>query len=261
MASSRHLVIFVHGFNGAATGTWMQFPDRIMTNPIFAGSDVVYYGYDGVFQQAQDSGGQFYLFANQLIANPLAVVPEKIRPFLNRPPAFSYDRITLVAHSLGAVVVRLALLDAHKNKRPWLASSEIILYAPAHMGSSNIPELVSQALLGIPYLKWVGGAVTFKLKVLRDLKEESGLLKSLQDRTKAALADAPELRARAIVVTSKDDAVKNNYFLTDPTPSRMDTATHVTICKPDPQFEAPAKFLDKQMLWLATLPKKTNPTP
>jgi pimeloyl-ACP methyl ester carboxylesterase len=243
LQSDDHLIIFVHGFNGSACGTWMQFPDRIVGNPIFQGSDVVYFGYDGLRQQAQDSANIFYDYIDELISNPLDGVQEFILPLLERKKPFSYKRITLVGHSLGAVIIRLAMLTAHKERKPWLELCELVFYAPAHMGS-RITQLVSETLLGLPYVAGVGGIAKWRLKVLNDLEEKSELLNLLRQRTEKASRSAPQLRARAIVVTKDDGVVINTEFLEDdPHPSRIDSATHITICKPRSDFEEPAKFL------------------
>ena len=237
-----HLVVFVHGFNGSACSTWSQFPERTLDNPVFRDVDVVFYGYDGIRQQAQDSGDEFYRFVNRLILHPLDGILENVLPLLERSTSFSYKRITFVAHSLGAVVTRIALLDAYQENRPWLAKSELVLYAPAHMGS-RIRKLAAEALIGIPYVAGVGAIAAGWFKILNDLEEESQLLKLLREQTLEAEKKTPQLRAKAVVVSKADDVVINTRFPNDPVSDHIDSATHITICKPRAGFLGPAQFL------------------
>jgi len=243
---SGHLVVFVHGFNGSASATWTQFPERTITAPVFRACDVIYYGYDGVRTQAQDSGDILYKFVDSVISSPTQGVIPSLLQLLERSASFTYKRITFVAHSLGAVVTRIALLDAYQERRPWLGRAELVLYAPAHMGS-RISRLAAEALTGIPYIAGIGGVIAWKLKVLKDLEEGSQLLRLLQKDTEKAVQTATQLRAKAVVVSSADEVVINTRFPGDPLSDRIDTATHVTICKPAPDFEDPAKFLYAQL--------------
>jgi triacylglycerol esterase/lipase EstA (alpha/beta hydrolase family) len=170
-------IVFVHGFKGAAVGTWLEFPTMLRQEPSAAGWDLIFYGYDGVRTRATNSANHLRTFLQQLFTDPLPVMNTTLDNEAQRPTTFSYEKVIIVAHSLGAVVSRQAILDAHLIHAPWVSRTGLILFAPAHLGAQILP-LLMQTVTGLGGK--FGAAATFFLKfrwrVLRDLEPGSNTL-------------------------------------------------------------------------------------
>jgi pimeloyl-ACP methyl ester carboxylesterase len=138
--TATRLVIFVHGFGGDPIDTWTQFPTVLRSEPKLADCDFIFYGYDGLTTQANTSAALFDDFLRHYLANPADVI-NSWHPINFARPAFSYAKIVIAAHSLGAVVARRALLRIDRVRTrdqhvaPWLSRLRIVLYAPAHHGA------------------------------------------------------------------------------------------------------------------------------
>jgi pimeloyl-ACP methyl ester carboxylesterase len=137
------LLIFIHGFGGNAIGTWNHFPSLLLMDDDFKKSDIVFYGYDTFCGQAGDHAAEFYHFLDKITCPRLnGILP--INQGLNER---IYKNILLVAHSLGAIILRQALLLAEIDNRSWLDKTTMALFAPAHNGANIIP-LAKEALPG-----------------------------------------------------------------------------------------------------------------
>ena len=79
------LIVFVHGFNGSATETWMQFPSMLQGARPCHGTDVVFYEYETLQKQLYLSGGLLRQFLGDLIADPAAVINNTLDPAAARP--------------------------------------------------------------------------------------------------------------------------------------------------------------------------------
>jgi len=238
--------VFVHGFNGKAAGTWIDFPRVLTAERACQGCDFVFYGYDGLYTEAYLSGTQLFKFIDALVTPPLTVLEKSLSPFPSRPNGFRFKKLTLVAHSLGAIVSRQALIEHYRNTRQWAEQIELVLFAPAHMGASLLP-LLTEAFTGVAAMAApLMSLLRFKFQVLRDLDPESKLLDKLKDDSeRAILAGCSYMKAKKVLVTPKDRVVQNVRFLEDATPDIIEGATHSTICKPRADFSKPASELLK----------------
>src|SRR5260370_23024341 len=134
------LVVCVHGFGGSASGTWPDFPALLPQAAALTTRDLIFYGYDGRFTQENSSAISFYDFLEQFLANPVAVVNRTQPPTAPDRVNFVYSRVMIVAHSLGAIVTRRALLHAHQVQLrgsviTWLSTVRMFFFAPAHAGA------------------------------------------------------------------------------------------------------------------------------
>ena len=182
------------------------------------------------------SAVELYTFLTSFIASPNTVIAASLRttvPRIGKP--FTYSKIIIVAHSLGAVVSRLALLEAHKNAAPWAGMVELVLFAPAHSGA-DIVRLAGMALTGLPVAM---PAVQLVLVSLQDLEPKSTTLVDLASDVTAALGKAPYLRAKTVILAKRDGIVSPKTFGSDPTPIVIPGVGHMSVCKPQPPFLAP----------------------
>jgi pimeloyl-ACP methyl ester carboxylesterase len=222
------LVVFVHGFGGSALGTWNNFPSILLPDDAFRNSDIVFYGYDTFNGQAGEHAAQLYHSLNRLVT-PLA---SGALPANQNLPERSYDRILLVAHSLGAVLARQAQLLAHIDGAAWVERSELALFAPAHHGV-NVISLAMQALPGLGGL--LGIFAKFRFPILSDLDAtEDGILKRLEERTNELQSQglAGFSRARLVVYAKGDKVVRDIQYGGDKPPKVVLGTTHIGVCKP-----------------------------
>jgi len=244
------LVIFVHGFGGSAAGTWPDFHTLLTqtsNHPIKF--DAIFYQYDGKFTQANNSAASFRNFLDHFLANPFAVLKPLLPSGSNRTHC-TYKRILLVAHSLGAVVVRRALLDiatySAASPRPWLMDTRLVLFAPAHKGA--FAASIAQAILSSS--RWflgqlLGRAALYNTPLLSDLLPSSAVLRSLEDETKEVVeskkASCPYAIAYQVIWAEHEKVVQNDKFVADPPATLELGRDHMTVCKPktssDPVFQ------------------------
>ena len=132
VAQPLNVLVFVHGFFGHAVNTWTSFPEMLLADARMAGTDIVFYGYDGKFRQAGNSALELLNFLRKLAEQPWTLSSSGIGRSRKDP---GYVRIVIAAHSLGAVITRRALLDASRAGALWLDRVRVVLFAPAHNGA------------------------------------------------------------------------------------------------------------------------------
>jgi hypothetical protein len=148
----KRAVIFIHGFNGSARGTWTDFislvDDPSTASDWWERADLFFFDYqwDSIFRQLTNNTLTIYKFVNNVFPKPEAIG----RAHSFRSDVFEYDNLTLVGHSEGGlllrrVIVRAAQLDAsidafmekslyEKATRPepeGMLKADIRLFAPA----------------------------------------------------------------------------------------------------------------------------------
>lgn len=235
----KNLIVFVHGFGGDATGTWNNFTTLILFDDHFRQSDIVFYGYDTFKGQAGDHSSQLYHFLNKMEA-PLL---NNILPSQQQLPERNYHSILLVAHSLGAVLVRQAQLLAFIANKDWVNKSKLALFAPAHNGAEVIP-LAMQALPGLSSL--LGIFAKFRYPILNDLSpNDEGILKAIREQTKDLQnqGKADFSKARLVVHAKGDKVIKSFHYLLDEPAEIIENSSHVAVCKPKDGYFAPIEHI------------------
>ncbi len=241
-------VVFVHGFGGEAQGTWDQFATLLPLQPEARGRDLFFFGYDSLAQQAPISAAEFRDFLVDLWTDPVAtLIQPSLQDARRADPAFRYHHVTLVAHSLGAIVVREALVQAALEDPPhdWVHHVALVLFAPAHTGA-RATEL-GKELLGVlpgPFEAALKGGTHAAIPVLMDLEPGSETLKALAAGTQDLLDKGySSLRAKVVVVGTRDRVVHSVRFCADPGPRRAVGLGHIGVCKPDQRYTAPLGYL------------------
>lgn len=200
------------------------------------GYDLVFFGYDSVSQGAGESANDLHGCLDSLHSKTSNVANATLEEYdsnLRRPAGFGYDKLVLVGHSLGACVIRSAMLS-HLNggRGQWPAATSIVLFAPAHHGA-KIGRLVLACTLGIGRAAALFQAATYAAPVLKDLREDSEYLKNLKTDTVKDCAKSPQLNATRTFWAKKDKVVTNDAFASDIKPAiNVPGATHTSICKP-----------------------------
>jgi pimeloyl-ACP methyl ester carboxylesterase len=232
-------IIFVHGFGGKSIATWTHFSSMLRLESDCSGHDIIFLGYEGLYAQAEFSATFLYSFLNLLFTSPLSIIQGTLNPSASRRPDFQYDEVTLVAHSLGAVVTRRALLIAHEQGNNWMDKTKMVLFAPAHMGA-HITNLGS--LLTGP-LRLLYGFFQARFQVTYDLTPGSSTLTNLLNDTTNVLntGSGSFVVAKKVIWPEIDNIVIQMKFASDPSAKPYLGRNHINVCKPDLLFRDPVK--------------------
>jgi pimeloyl-ACP methyl ester carboxylesterase len=246
-------VVFIHGYSGNALTTWAQFQQLIPEVPEFTGCDFFFYGHDGLWGTTAASATLFYSFLQRLCEQPLSLSIPSLGSVAARPQGFTYDKVTLAAHSLGAVISRWALLYAVRDARSWLDRTALVLYAPAHLGA-KVSKLISEVGAGhgilSTLLRLIGFGAKHASPLIDELQAGGKDLQDLLDETNAALAtgNGAALIAKQVVIADRERIVVNRRFAQDPWPPATFAGTnHFTICKPTKAFLFPLEKLSEAL--------------
>jgi pimeloyl-ACP methyl ester carboxylesterase len=257
-------VVFIHGYNGDALTTWAQFHKILPETPEFVGCDFFFYGHDGLSGTTTASATVFCQFLHRLFTATLSITNPILSNASARPNGFTYSKVILAAHSLGAVICRWALLFARRKQlagdkqHDWMDKTAMVLYAPAHMGA-GVSELILELGIGSgPWstiLRYLGLGVKYVSPLIDELRVDSSGslspdLQRLHDETTGALAqgNSDYLIAKQVVIAGRDRVVKNRQFAQDPWPPHaFPNANHSSVCKPTktPDFLDPIDMLSR----------------
>jgi pimeloyl-ACP methyl ester carboxylesterase len=242
---NRKALLFIHGFSGDAITTWSDFHELLPGCPKCAGHDLYFYGYDGLRADMTASASIFRGFLDRLLANTKLFLADNLPPSAKRGDEFAYDELVIVAHSLGAVISRRALIDATKNRSGWARRTKLFLFAPAHKGA-KVADLALEAASSFPFLKLFGIVSRFESPLIDQLRPDSRVLRKLLDETELATRDGanPHLVACKVVIAEYEKIVENETFGEDPPPDTIPNATHTSVCKPTAGFLQPLDLLE-----------------
>jgi len=238
----QNLIIFIHGFMGDAVDTWSNFQEFILNSDKhanaekFRDADIIFYGYKSLRMQANN---QALVLLNLLkdMKAPLknGIVPKGLEER-------NYSRILLVAHSLGSIVTRRALLFANQEKEDWVDKTRMVLFAPAHNGARAAALAMEAAG---PFLGVAAYLARYKFPVLDELKIDSPTIQNLKADTVGLLNanNGNFTKAHTVVWAELEKVVDNQPFCNDPV-AKLLPKDHISVCKPDFKgFTSPVDFV------------------
>jgi triacylglycerol esterase/lipase EstA (alpha/beta hydrolase family) len=253
-------LVFVHGFAGNASTTWVDFQsqvDAVEHEDAFERCDLYFFGYNSTGRTVEQSAERLGQFIEDVVAG---VSADTFRLWLPRTSNWSrvakpalldrfnrrYERIILIAHSLGGVVARRLIMNAVSGSRHWAKSharviaSSPILFAPALKGFRHevtVGHAISSAqLLTLAFAVW---ALT-KGKVYPDVLQSAKTLDILEKQTEQAheKPDSPASLKATVYWGVDEEIVIPGSYLHDVEHKEPHHA-HVDICKPLADFLKP----------------------
>lgn len=240
--TAERLIVFVHGFGGGALKTWKGM-EALLELPEVQATDVIFYGYGSLAAPARNSATLFRKFLASA-----AMLERPWRTTLSRGGAIGvreYKDILIVAHSLGAVVVRRALLDSVAERACWVERTRILLFGPAHMGTRlvNLSLLLRSGIGSILSDFFIFGRM--KVPVLDDLEEGSDFLRELLEESEAVVEQRGEqsIRAEAVIFGERDNVVRTRPFCVDPLSDVWPGEDHCSVCRAPQTVYEVARYL------------------
>jgi pimeloyl-ACP methyl ester carboxylesterase len=246
----RRLVVFVHGFNGRAVGSWMNFPEVGQDREWWVNSDLLFVAYRSTKENITGVAHELRRRLPRYYPSPFAqamVFESRIA----RADAAEYEELVVVGHSLGGLIVRRALCDeaqqwvesGQQSPRPKLLDATVRLFSPASEGFR------AAGLLGLLQASTPWASIEMFLRrssAYTDLQPGSPTLVATRRRTEDLVRRSgfDGLKAH-IVWANPDNIVLTERYDTDWVDNSWNGTTHGSVCKPrQDTFEGPWDFVE-----------------
>ncbi len=227
----RKLVVFLHGFTGAAEATWHDASAHIRRDALFADADVVFLGYDSLRSQALTLSTMIFDMFCELLADP-AQYSNRYLYYGMKRASFHYAGILVVAHSLGGALMRQVALLLVKQQHAYANRLQLLLFAPAHKGSLVLRN-ATRALESPGLFGAFKAGMMYKVPILDDLGPDSDFIRDIEAGTLAQLAVAPVqcLIAAKVSFGQYENVVRVADFGKDHPFRVLPRRNHTDVCK------------------------------
>ena len=240
------LVIFIHGFTGAAESTWHEFPMQIRDRSEFSESDVLFLGYNSTKGRAVPLARLLLQFIVELVKNPHEVANRYIYYDVSRS-YFQYKKILIIGHSLGGALIRQIAIDLYETDPNDQLPIKIVLFAPAHKGS-NAMDLADQFFLrgaSSSFSRFFMSVALFRQPILQDLKTGSQFIRNLEAKTILLRQSGTKGRlvANLVCFGEHEEIVETADFADDPVSKTITGRKHNDVCKPRLRYTTPMDYV------------------
>lgn len=255
-------VIFIHGFNGSAKGTWADFAglvDDKNTSRWWETADLYFFHYqwNSMFESIPKNTNTVIQFIEHLFPTP----PDDIfnTAGMGLRDNFSYKKLSLIGHSEGGLILRKVILeiaDADTRLEEYLRErlvkpmtepspqgielADIRLFAPAIGGESitGFFGLLTHSSVIAPTLRLSAAKV--------GMNSTSSSVTEARASTRRYADNCTMACFRAhILWADKDTIVNSERYQRDYQCKNLPTGTdHVKVCKPNPKYIRPLTFVE-----------------
>jgi hypothetical protein len=269
-------VVFVHGFDGDPTKTWVNFPyliDKLADEfPIWKKCDLFFYSYksqDQITPLAED----FLLFLRFALEKARAIIrTEGVRNEASQVTAdiAPYRHLILVGHSTGAVIIRETILMAVAEEATagtlqlaaegksanfqastqaqflyLLLNSSPRFFAPAHLGMIAAGDLGT--LKSLPVLSTLASLYLERKPLYQNLKIPSPILNRIQQVTEELYGKFPAIAAfEALSLFGENEEIVTLDVYRHEQKHKLPVQrghNHTSVCKPNAGYKKPLEFV------------------
>jgi pimeloyl-ACP methyl ester carboxylesterase len=258
----KRAVVFIHGFNGSARGTWTDF-QSLVDDPGSASSwwelaDLYFFHYqwDSVFQQLTNNALKIYKFIESVYPKPGIIG----RAYAYRKESFRYEELVLVGHSEGGLILRKVILQAaerDKTIKTFMWDSRYReMPQPAVSGMLRAKmRLFAPALGGDMQSGFVG--ILVSLPVISNFLSSSAAKKGMNPSSQQVLAARDQTKEYAqrlifdcfrahVIWAEKDTIISSEKYADDSQCLNPPQGTnHSSVCKPSLSFTLPLDFVEE----------------
>ena len=249
------LIVFVHGFGGKTVRAWHEFDSSGRTGAWWRESDLLFVGYESL----KERPGETAAWIRRRLPDFYPRLPPGIatcREVSARTTAVKpYGELVLVGHSLGGLVLRIALLQQARSwllqdreldpnaPRPPLLDATLRLFSPASAGFQPAGLLAMLTCVFSAGMVALKGAPAFTA-----LRQESELLMLTRSATESLIGnyyrELTALRAH-IMWARPEQVVEREGYQTDyEADSLIPIRSHIAVCKPTVGYEQPWHFVE-----------------
>lgn len=248
---ARRLIVFVHGFGGRAVATWTDFPLSGQMGTWWEESDMLYVGYKSMKENITSVADRLRTELPRFYPTPYFPAMEVGGVKARDDISSEYEDLILVGHSLGGLVIRIALAYVAQQRSnsspsaaaapPFLLEAQTRFFSPASAGFR------SGGALGIIGAAGVWPVIEMFLRAssaYTDMDPESSLIKGTREKTERLAREGfYSLRAR-ILWANPDGVVKAEEYDTDLYRDSADDTSHGSVCKPSSDYQRPWQFVE-----------------
>jgi hypothetical protein len=258
----KRAIVFIHGFNGSAKGTWTDFTSLVddpqATTNWWEAADLFFFDYqwDSVFRQLTNNTLKIYKFIKEIFPKPEIIG----RAYAYRSQPFEYDELFLVGHSergllLRKVIVEAAERDAAIGTFMW-DSRYTKISPPAAAGMLKAKMRLFAPALGGDMQSGLVGLLS-SLPVVSNALSTSAAKKGM-DQGSPSVTEARKRTDRYaeylrfdcfrahIIWAEKDSIINSEKYTEDRQCHNFPTgSTHTSICKPTLNYPLPLNFVEE----------------
>lgn len=203
--NANNLVLFVHGFSGQASETFGNIPSYLINNSNMNGWDLLPLGFS---QHNQPEKGKNVWASTEDINRISDYLQSSIQHRFTK-----YDRIAIVAHSLGGLAVQEALLEIDESQHARI--SHVLLFATP---SNGISEEAMQGLCNCN---------------ISELNEKGGYIKKLRKDWNEKFGESMPFKFQVVSATNDEFVSVDSVFDGFPKESRVTIGgSHFSMVQP-----------------------------
>jgi triacylglycerol esterase/lipase EstA (alpha/beta hydrolase family) len=241
--------VFVHGFHGDPEKTWHDFQTLIDTSvestEEWSHTDLYFFGYESVGESIENSAFDLIQFVRQIF--PRLELALDNHPEEGSAPTRRYDKLVLVGHSQGCVVIRAAIAHAgqlarHDSARAPILRARLSLFAPAHFGYT--PTKLFGAVVILTGIKQLHDLYVAHSPSATEMKDKE-YLEQLRRITEYYYQQSPETPAYSahVLFGREEQIVVRQRYLQDCSHRPQEKKDHFQICKPTVDYLRPLHFV------------------
>ena len=248
-AEPKRLIVLLHGFLGSAGGTWRGMESFDAEDDFWRSADLLFVGYDSFRESIKGVADRLRRRIPDFYPTPSNYLrPEPWGALATRPDLLEYEELIIVAHSLGGLVARKALLDElsgwssapeeTRPRRPALLDAQLRLFSPASAGyrPAGMMTILDQIESGL-------GVMRFSAAYL-DLQQDSEFVRSTRAASERLSEDKHGAALRARTLWANPENVVNTVdYDSDLYSQSADGRNHRTVCKPTVKYSLPWTFI------------------